>query len=183
VHILFINDPIDVWSKVYFIQEKTGPIKIGITDNVHKRLKELQTGNSDELKILHWTTGGRALEASLHKKFNEFHKFGEWFWPKKELIDLIEEYKSEDAFFGRVLSIVDFANLEGMNLHKDEWDTIVSLSRGSVIQTEDQDLKARYWNILQAYRRYLNKFPLRMCLKRRMECKLSRSNRPFQISQ
>ncbi|MFG0217269.1 GIY-YIG nuclease family protein [Brevibacillus porteri] len=180
---MFINDPIDVWSYVYFIQEQNnGPIKIGIADNVNKRLKELQTGNSDELSILHWTTGGRALESFLHEKFSEIKKLGEWFWPDKELVHLIEEFKFEDDRFGRVLSIVQFADSEGMPLQRDEWETIVLLARGGVIQTEEQELKTRYWSILHSYRSYLERFPLKICLKRRMECRISSHNRPSSIS-
>lgn len=181
VQSLIILDPINVWSKVYFIQEKDKRIiKIGHADDVYSRIKELQTGNSDELELLHWTTGGRALESYLHEKFEGLKKRGEWFYPDNKLLDLIEEYKYEDNRFGRVASIVQFVESKGMLLDENEREILVLLTRGGYLQVEDEEDKARYWSILQSYRQYLETFPLKMCRNRRMECRISSLNRPVE---
>ncbi|WP_340701366.1 GIY-YIG nuclease family protein [Brevibacillus borstelensis] len=181
---MFYNDSIDIWSKVYFIQaEIGGPIKIGSTDydSPEKRLEELQTGNPEKLVILHWTTGGKALEFHLHNKFKKYHKFREWFWPEKELLDLIVEFKFEDDFFGRMLSIVDFAKKEGYSLEEDEWKTLVHLSRGAILQTDNLDTKLRYWKILDSYRTYFDKFPSKLRSKRGFTCCTNEGRQPTDL--
>ena len=84
-----ISDPL-----VYFIQESTGLVKIGLTKNIEKRLKTYETHNPHTLKLLKIIRcanlkEAQRLERSLHKKFSEFKINGEWFaLPKTVLKDL-----------------------------------------------------------------------------------------------
>jgi len=58
-----------------------GVCKIGISADVQRRLKELQTAYPFQLQI--WSSlevqNPRAIEATLHKKLDDFRLFGEWF--------------------------------------------------------------------------------------------------------
>ena len=72
---------------VYFIQAKNkpfSPIKIGVSNNLEKRLGALQTGNHDELVIL-GTQRFRTQDAmfdretALHHRFKKYNVHGEWF--------------------------------------------------------------------------------------------------------
>ncbi|MFD4862470.1 GIY-YIG nuclease family protein [Streptomyces atratus] len=54
-------------------------VKIGTSVSPEKRLKELQTGNPDRLEVLWYTSGGRELEALLHRAFADHRVEGEWF--------------------------------------------------------------------------------------------------------
>lgn len=65
----------------YFIGSQTGPIKIGWTRDVKKRLRTLQTGHPFKLEILATTTGGEIAEARYHVKFADYRLKGEWFTP------------------------------------------------------------------------------------------------------
>jgi hypothetical protein len=77
-------------SVVYFIQAgKDHPIKIGMTNNAQSRLKNLQVGHYDKLRIIHTITGGRKEEAALHEKFAHLRIQGEWFKPERELLQYI----------------------------------------------------------------------------------------------
>lgn len=73
--------PIGDW--VYFIDERQpgggGMVKIGRARNIPKRLRELQTSNSSELRPLAWTAGGHDLEQCLHGTLDEYLVRGEWF--------------------------------------------------------------------------------------------------------
>ena len=65
---------------LYSLDEDT--YKIGITSNsVKKRIKELQTGNSSEIKELYAYESDNyvKLERLLHFYFSNQHKRGEWF--------------------------------------------------------------------------------------------------------
>lgn len=76
---------------IYFIQAgNDGPIKIGYSDTTaESRLKSLQTGNHQQLKLLRQVNGSRQTEANCHIRFKEDHISGEWYKPSKELIDFI----------------------------------------------------------------------------------------------
>lgn len=54
-------------------------MKIGTAKNVDKRMGSLQTGNPEELTLLHTLIGGRKLERQLHRQFSAHHVKGEWF--------------------------------------------------------------------------------------------------------
>lgn len=65
--------------------------KIGSTraKDLNKRLKQLQTGNSNQLYIKHsfQTDTPFKLERMLHFHFNESHELNEWFGMTKEQIN------------------------------------------------------------------------------------------------
>ena len=68
---------------VYLIGPTEGPIKIGHAVNVKTRLSHIQTGNWQEVGILHtasvpWLIAPR-VEADLHEQFAERRVRGEWF--------------------------------------------------------------------------------------------------------
>lgn len=69
---------------VYFIADESGRVKIGMSDNAHKRLEDLQTANADELTIVReipCDNMGEAmiLEDNLHSIFGDYHVRGEWY--------------------------------------------------------------------------------------------------------
>jgi hypothetical protein len=76
---------------VYFIQKNSGAVKIGVSSDLESRIKTLQTGNSEQLKIiakLPFTSRKQAydFEKFLHKKFEKHKLSGEWF--KGKIINL-----------------------------------------------------------------------------------------------
>lgn len=67
-------------SYVYVIGPRyLRPVKIGVTTNLEKRLKSIQTGNPEQLSVLWATEGGRDLEHALHEQFAAERQAGEWF--------------------------------------------------------------------------------------------------------
>lgn len=79
-------------SLVYFLQsEDGGPIKIGATNDVAKRMFELQTARADKLVLLTAVPGDMMLERSLHLHFAAARVKGEWFTPVPELVRLIND--------------------------------------------------------------------------------------------
>ncbi|MGG7568954.1 GIY-YIG nuclease family protein [Streptomyces sirii] len=54
-------------------------VKIGVTSDVPRRLREIQNMCPVELEVLWSHPGGRALEQALHAHFAENHSHGEWF--------------------------------------------------------------------------------------------------------
>jgi hypothetical protein len=78
---------------IYFIQgENGGPIKIGFAKNIKDRIKTLQTGYPDVLKLLLAFPGNLEIEQEMHKQFKQYKLNGEWFNPLPELIDKIKEF-------------------------------------------------------------------------------------------
>lgn len=82
--------PVASW--VYFIQSgKSGPIKIGRSNNVEGRLATFQTGHHEELRLLCRVPGGAALEAALHEALSDDALRGEWFRPSPRVLALVRE--------------------------------------------------------------------------------------------
>lgn len=70
---------------IYIFQKKDNPfeIKIGVTDNIERRLKNLQTGNSKEIVVFYYEEREDAykIEKKLHRFFEEYRlEKGEWFF-------------------------------------------------------------------------------------------------------
>lgn len=79
---------------IYFFQgECGGPIKIGYSLSPRQRLKELQTGYPDLLKVLAIIRGTEKDEKEMHERFAKFRLRGEWFRPDAELLAEISALK------------------------------------------------------------------------------------------
>ena len=65
---------------VYFVQSiNEGPIKIGFTTNLARRIAQLNTGSSARLVIIASMPAGRAYERHLHRRLAAHRLHGEWF--------------------------------------------------------------------------------------------------------
>lgn len=69
---------------VYFlgeIEEGHFRVKIGVAKDIKNRVRQLQTGNSIELRLLGWieTDEPFNMERLLHTHFKKDHRRGEWF--------------------------------------------------------------------------------------------------------
>lgn len=82
---------------VYLIGEKNNEnkYKIGSTrcSDINKRLKQLQTGNSNQLILESYyeTDKPFKLETMLHNKFKKNNVIGEWFEMTENDIDIFKE--------------------------------------------------------------------------------------------
>ena len=77
-------------DKIYFIQAgDNGPIKIGVTNNVRKRLSILQTFSPQKLKLLAIIEGSYDKERLIHQIFSKLRVRGEWFKPEPDLLEYI----------------------------------------------------------------------------------------------
>lgn len=73
---------------VYFIQDESGPIKIGKAfGSVSERLAALQVGNPRRLTLL--AASDAIDEGAMHRRFANARIAGEWFEPTDELVGLI----------------------------------------------------------------------------------------------
>lgn len=78
---------------VYFIRSGDGPIKIGYSKNVQRRLKDLQTISPYPLSILATYPGCPSDERRFHRLFAEHRLEGEWFAPHEDILAEIEAVK------------------------------------------------------------------------------------------
>jgi len=95
---------------VYIISIKDSDLfKIGLTKNIEQRLKQLQTGNPFEFRLIEFfpTSKFKELEKTLHKKYKKNKYKNEWYIMNgTELMDACyfsrkfigNPYKSEDLF-------------------------------------------------------------------------------------
>lgn len=86
---------------IYFVQAgRNGPIKIGSAINVQKRLESLQTGNHEELFLVHQfrtksPKNALFIEKRIHRHLSKKLLRGEWFKLAK-FIPLIKQTDGEN---------------------------------------------------------------------------------------
>lgn len=84
-----------VRCSVYFVQQITpagdGPIKIGVSADVQKRLRQLRTGVPHDLALLATMQGDDTTEYGFHVRFaaDRISPRAEWFRPSPELLAFI----------------------------------------------------------------------------------------------
>lgn len=85
-------------ERVYFMESSDGLIKIGISIDPQKRLREVNRGSANVegmrvggVRLLGTMAGGRAQEKRLHHQFQHLRAAGEWFWATEELRETIKE--------------------------------------------------------------------------------------------
>ena len=80
---------------VYLIRNSHFEYKIGMTkQNVNKRLKQLQTGNSEDLELVKYlmVENYKKVEKSLHNHFSNKRLNREWFNLSKKDIENFEKF-------------------------------------------------------------------------------------------
>ncbi len=81
-------------KRLYFVQVGAdGPIKVGITGDITRRVSNLQMGNPIGLRVRAAVKmiGADRAESFLHDFFREEHIRGEWFQPSWRLEMYIEK--------------------------------------------------------------------------------------------
>jgi hypothetical protein len=91
---------------LYFISSDTQQaVKIGFAENVYMRLKSLQTGNPDELKLLAYVPCFAEAEVLLHRALKHKRIRLEWYPDDAELETLI--YELQDDMFDAAMEVFD----------------------------------------------------------------------------
>ena len=82
----------EIERRIYFIfGQKTYLVKIGVTFNIHQRLKALQTGSPDILELMGLIVAPKTFEAALHRILSPFLSHGEWFEHNVGLMQFIKD--------------------------------------------------------------------------------------------
>lgn len=77
---------------VYFVQAgENGPVKIGWSQDVARRMAELQTANANRLTLIGFLRGRMEREAATHALFAHLRLEGEWFRDTPELRAFIKQ--------------------------------------------------------------------------------------------
>lgn len=72
---------------IYFVQRgDDGPVKIGFTNDIRKRLRGLQTGHDARLFLRRAFDGSEMDERKLHARFAGSRLQGEWFAPTTDIL-------------------------------------------------------------------------------------------------
>lgn len=84
---------------VYFIGTADGPVKIGMTCDVRRRLKELRTERAERLAVLALVKdGGSFAEMRYHSRFAPYRLSGEWYQRCPEIEAEIERLTTSRPF-------------------------------------------------------------------------------------
>ena len=79
-------------GRIYFIQQgEDGPIKVGFSTNIKRRMETLQTANPYPLFLLGSIPGTEGEEKALHAMIDSFRMHGEWFAPSSVVLELVSD--------------------------------------------------------------------------------------------
>jgi hypothetical protein len=94
---VFDNGYLREGEVVYFLQMEgnNGPIKIGYTTNIKRRIDQIQPHCPQPLKLLLCIRGTYLDEQRIHAKFEDYALQYEWFSPDINLINYIEFLRSK----------------------------------------------------------------------------------------
>jgi hypothetical protein len=92
--------PTEKIKHVYFLQcAETARVKIGVADDVDKRIAKIQAMSATELHYCgSIPSNGYELETHLHQKFAEYRTHGEWFHGEHVadfINDMVKRYAAE----------------------------------------------------------------------------------------
>jgi hypothetical protein len=88
---------------VYFIQAKTGEIKIGHAVNVAMRMRAIQSCSPCKLELIATVNGGIKEETAIHNHFSADRLHGEWFLPSRALLEFADMEDDERNEFAASL--------------------------------------------------------------------------------
>lgn len=75
---------------VYFVERGVGgPIKIGWSQDVDRRVTELQTANAELLRVIGKIPGRMRNEALMHERFSHLRMEAEWFRNSSEIHEFL----------------------------------------------------------------------------------------------
>lgn len=77
-------------ARIYFLAfHDLGRIKIGITNNLDRRKRDLERACGAVATVLHTCAGNRKAESAFHQEFSEWRIKGEWFSLSQVTLDRI----------------------------------------------------------------------------------------------
>lgn len=88
---------------VYLIQDVyNNTYKIGVTKNLEKRMRNLQTGNTCELRLVDSfkTEYPYRLESMLHRSLEQYREKNEWF---SLPIDIVYDFREKCIQFNKII--------------------------------------------------------------------------------
>lgn len=86
-----IENAKEAW--IYFIQSADGPVKIGFTSDIKKRMSNLRTSHPGDLKLIAQFPGTRHLERVIHAELWQHRLNGEWFADVPAVTKVIDTLK------------------------------------------------------------------------------------------
>jgi hypothetical protein len=89
---------------LYFLRDVNNSIKIGISNDVIKRISDLSSSMRQRIDIIRVINNGGKFERLLHRKFDHLREkrvqkvdgYTEWFAPEKDLIDFISSFSTKE---------------------------------------------------------------------------------------
>ena len=133
---------------VYFIKQNDY-IKIGYTNNLNKRLNQLQVSSPVKLEVLGIIKGSLEDESNYHKMFSKYHSYGEWFSCNEELITHIDKLDKELMWkYGFTqnettpIGLIKSCRIE-KNLSLDELGELLGMTKQAVLDAERREMQGR----------------------------------------
>jgi DNA phosphorothioation-dependent restriction protein DptG len=81
-------------TNIYFVRAgENGPIKIGVAQDVQKRLRAIRVHNHEELMLLTSAWVEASEERRLHRLLAAHRIRGEWFAPAPEVLFQVEAFR------------------------------------------------------------------------------------------
>ena len=87
-----------------YLLECNNRYKIGYSTNFDQRVRSFNTASPVPHKIIAVAPGGKQQEATLHRVFNRYQMYGEWFSKEKEIFELFSMLHEVKVFLPGYIS-------------------------------------------------------------------------------
>ena len=169
---------------VYFIREKCyrGKIKIGYSQDPSKRLKDLQTANSNELGLVATIDyGTEQTEKEIHSYFFTKHIHGEWYDITTEQVEKIcQMYKSSSE----IKNVSDLYDSEETDTeeYSEETDTEEYKLFCEMRKIDPKDQKSKdFWNRVESETQKEYKEKFRFFMRKSKEDSINKKLRIYSL--
>lgn len=87
---------------LYLMSQNNSFLKIGITMDISRRLKEIKSTNPDNIKVLFFIKDVYLLEKILHLKFDKLWHDSEWFYYDESIINAFNVIDKNKDFLSKI---------------------------------------------------------------------------------
>lgn len=92
---------------IYFVCHD-GAVKIGRTNNIKKRMRDIQTSCYSKTELIYTFWSNKDTETELHNVFDDLRLKGEWFLYNAQFVSRLQKYmKTYDAWWNDVKAWID----------------------------------------------------------------------------
>lgn len=87
---------------LYLISDSNEFLKIGVTNDIKRRIKELNSANPRDIKVLFFIKEVYLLEKILHSEFDKYRINNEWFYYNDSILEIFKKINENKSMLSKI---------------------------------------------------------------------------------